>query len=74
MLNKHNHSLYQLFSTIYEDFEWLPWDFKQDQQLYWDKPENQKYFIDWFANEKNLKKMSDWYNITEEVFNFENEL
>ena len=67
LLVRYNHSPIELISSVYEDFEWLPWQFKYNQTQYWNDFNNQKYFIDWIASEKEVKKMSDWYNVTAKV-------
>jgi hypothetical protein len=68
LLDKYEHSPTKLISSVYSDLEWLPWEFKHYQTVYWNDINNQKYFIDWTASELKVKKMSDWYNVTIEVF------
>jgi hypothetical protein len=67
LANKYNNSLFLLLSTIFPDFEWIPWKFIQCPRNFWDKEENQKKFIDWAGKQLKIKEMSDWYNVTQKV-------
>ena len=54
--------------STYPDFEWLPWRFKHNYDI-WNDVDNQKKFIIWAGKELGIKEMSDWYNVTKEVKN-----
>jgi hypothetical protein len=64
---KYNGSPSQLLSTLFPDYEWLPWKFDKCPANYWDDVNNQRKFMEWAAKELNIKEMSDWYNINYEV-------
>ena len=51
-------------STIYPEYEWLPWKFNRCPGSYWTEPANHKKFLDWLGKEIGIKEMSDWYNVT----------
>jgi hypothetical protein len=67
ILNKFNYSSIFLFSTIYPDYNWLPWKFSMSTLNYWGDVKNQRTFMDWAAKELNVKEMSDWYKISNKV-------
>jgi hypothetical protein len=60
-------SILRLLSTLYPDYDWLPWKFDDCPLQFWTDPKNQKKFIDWAAVELNIKTTSDWYNVSIQV-------
>jgi hypothetical protein len=69
ILNKYNSSLYLLVSSIYSEYEWLPWKFTLAPINYWNSINNHKRFIDWASKQLNIKDMSDWYKVSYRVIN-----
>ena len=65
-----NSSPIQFLTSVYPDFNWLPWKFERCPRNFWDDISNQLKFIHWAANDLKIKEMSDWYNITNEVYFF----
>ena len=66
----YNNSTFLFISTVFSDYEWLPWRFHHTPQGYWSDMKNQRKFMDWAANELKIKDMSDWYKITAQVIFF----
>ncbi len=60
-------SVSQLFSTLYPDFEWLPWLFGKVPKNYWGDVNNQLKFLNWAGKKLNINKMEDWYNVSYKV-------
>ena len=56
-----------MFSTIFPEYQWLPWRFRNSPKFYWEDIKNQKSFIEWASKELGIKEMNDWYNIRTEV-------
>ncbi len=56
-----------MLSTIFPDYNWLPWKFNRAPQLFWNDVNNQKKFVKWAENELNIKEMGDWYKVTRRV-------
>ena len=69
MLEKYNFSPSQLISSVYSEFDWLPWRFYRCPNYYWEDLNNQRKFVDWVGKNLNIKEMSDWYKVTSQVFN-----
>jgi hypothetical protein len=67
LLNKYQSSPSRLFSTVYPEYEWLPWKFDHCPQKYWNSVNNQKQFLDWAGKQFQYKEMSDWYNVSVKV-------
>jgi hypothetical protein len=67
LLIKYNYSPRMLLSTLYPDYEWLPWKFKKCPASYWDNMENQRKFMYWAAKQLNIKETRDWYKVTAKV-------
>jgi uncharacterized radical SAM superfamily Fe-S cluster-containing enzyme len=67
LLRKYNASPSLLLSSVYSDYNWLPWKFTVCPQHYWDDKKNQRKFMDWAANELKINEMSDWYNASFKV-------
>jgi hypothetical protein len=56
-----------LISTVFPEYEWLPWKFVGCPKHYWEDVNHQKKFIHWAAKQLNFKEMSDWYKVTQKV-------
>ena len=69
LLQLHNDSLFEVLSSIYPQYEWMQWRFKHCKcpQNFWNNIENQRKYIEWAGKELNIKEMSDWYKISNEV-------
>jgi hypothetical protein len=65
--SKYNGSPSQLLAEIYPDYNWLPWKFGKCPQKFWDDTKNQRKFMDWAAQELNIKEMTDWHKISYQV-------
>lgn len=57
-----------MLSTVYSEFEWLPWKFKLCPKNFWDNTTNQRKYLDWVAVQLNIKEPNDWYKVTVKVF------
>ncbi len=57
-------------SSVYPEYEWLPWRFSVSKG-YWSDMNNQRNFIDWAGKQLNYKNKEDWYKVTKKVVNFE---
>jgi hypothetical protein len=68
LLNKHyNGSPSLLISSVFPEYQLLPWKFSVVPHNFWSNTENQKTFMNWAAKQLNIKEPSDWYNITVKV-------
>ncbi|KAJ1501146.1 hypothetical protein HMI54_010222 [Coelomomyces lativittatus] len=56
--------MFRALSVIYPDYKWLPWKFPTVPRNFWVDIKNQKWFIEWAAQELKIKEMSDWYNVS----------
>jgi hypothetical protein len=56
-----------MLSTLYPDYNWLPWKFSKVPFNYWQDLKNHRKFLDWAATQLNVKEMSDWYKISQKV-------
>jgi hypothetical protein len=61
--SKYETSLLKLLSTMYPDYNWLPWKFEKSNQNILDTVKNPRKFMDWAATQLNINEMSDWYKI-----------
>jgi hypothetical protein len=48
----------------------MPWKFDVCPDNFWKYIENQRKFMDWAAQQLNIKEPSDWYKITFKVRKF----
>jgi hypothetical protein len=53
-----------MLSTVYPEYEWLPWKFRKSPQNYWNDLKNQQKFMDWAGKQLKVNEMSDWYKIS----------
>jgi hypothetical protein len=56
-------SLIKALTTLYPEHQVKPWLFRRVPQGYWNDPQNQLLFMDWFASVYNIKSVEDWYNV-----------
>ena len=63
MLSKHNHSPLQLLSTVYPDYNWLPWKFANSPRNMWLDDDLKRKFIEWAGKELGVKELNDWHHI-----------
>jgi hypothetical protein len=70
LLQKYERSLPLLLSSVYPDFQWLPWKFNLTPLEFWTNPENSKKFLEWAKPILNVNKDEDWYNVSNKVKNF----
>ncbi len=60
-------SYVELLAETYPEYDWLPWKFERPRN-YWSDIKNVRKFMDWAAQQLNVKEMSDWYNVSTSVF------
>jgi hypothetical protein len=65
--NKYNESVSLLLTTVYPNYDWLPWKFSIIPSNCWDDMKNHCTFIHWAEKELKIKEMSDWYKVTQKV-------
>jgi hypothetical protein len=60
----HNCSPLSLLTTVYPDYEWLPWKLAVLPKNFWSKDKNKRHFIEWAGKQLGVKELSDWHNVT----------
>jgi hypothetical protein len=63
----YNGSPSRLLSTLYPEYDWLPWKFDRCPNKFWENVNNQRKFMEWATKELNIKDMSDWYTVSVKV-------
>jgi hypothetical protein len=67
MFKQYNNSPSLLLSTVFPEYEWLPWKFKTVSMNYWKDVNNQRKFLEFVGKQLNIKERSDWYKISMKV-------
>jgi hypothetical protein len=67
LMNKYQNSARHMVTSLYPEYNWLPWKFRVLPKHYWENMSNQRKFLDWAANELEFKDYTDWYKITQAV-------
>ncbi len=68
LLLLYNSSLTELFSSVYPEFEWVPWNFRQtDNKNFFGDEKNRREFMDWAGKELGVKELTGWYKISNKV-------
>ena len=62
LLGIHNSSLYKVLSSVYPEYEWLPWKFSKSPKFSKDSAK----FVEMAGDELGIKEMNDWYKIKKE--------
>ncbi len=63
LIKYYQSSLYKALESIYPHYHWKPWYFSRVPQGFWKDKLNQEEYLQWLANELNIRKRSDWENI-----------
>ena len=69
ILPNYKHSVYNLLSSTYPEYDWLPWKLEKCTPEFWEDANNQRKFVQWVENELKIKEKSDWYNVDFRVIN-----
>ena len=56
-----------IITSVYPNYNWLPWKFIQSPKGFWNDEKNVKAYMNWLSEKLNIKTMEDWYNVTHEV-------
>jgi hypothetical protein len=67
LLTKYNGSPSSLITTVFPEYNLLPWKFTSRPLNFWEKVENRRKFFDWAAPQLGIKEYSDWYNVLAKV-------
>jgi hypothetical protein len=70
IMKQYNNSPSLLVSSLFPDYNWLPWKFVVTPRTYWREPENIKKFMDWAGKELGVIELKDWYIIPTKVGSF----
>jgi hypothetical protein len=65
--SKYNGSPSLLLSTVYPEYDWLPWKFGKCTHNFWDELKNRRKFMDWAAKELEVNEMRGWYKVTNQA-------
>jgi hypothetical protein len=52
---------------VYPDYDWLPWKFDVCPRNYWENINHTRKFMNWAAQQLNVKEMKDWYKVSHNV-------
>jgi hypothetical protein len=66
LISKYEGSPLNLLSTVYPQYEWLPWKFEICKN-FWEDIANQRKYMVWAERQLNKKQPSDWYSVTSKV-------
>lgn len=60
LLNNHNYSIYKMLTTVFPEYNWLPWKFPTIPKGYWNDTSKHRFYLDWLGNKLGYKQMTDW--------------
>jgi hypothetical protein len=66
LLRLHAGSYAKLLQSVYPEYDWMIWKFKQTPKGFWNVEENQKKFVNWLGKQLGVKHFDDWYRISME--------
>lgn len=55
-----------MLSSVFSDYNWLPWKFKNVPQGFWQEKNNQRLFLDYVYNDLKMENMEGWYSVSRE--------
>jgi len=50
--------------SVFNEYNWLEWKFKQTSQYFWKNIENHKQYANWLGKKLGYEKLEDWYQIS----------
>lgn len=59
--------MYRLLSSVYDEYEWLPWRFDKCPKDFWGDKQNRIKYIEWAEKELGIKEKNDWLKIKANV-------
>ncbi len=63
----YGNSPYYMLSTLYPEYEWLPWKFRHTTKGFWEDPKNCKWFLEWSKPFLGIKNNQDWEKVSRRV-------
>lgn len=69
LLEKYKGSPIKLLSSVFPEYNWLPWKFHSIPKGFWEKDGNQMVYMKWLEDKLNVKSEEDWYNVSVDVIN-----
>jgi len=69
ILGSFNTSPFTIISQHIDGEEWKPWLFDKAPNAFWQDPENQKWYMDWLAEELGITELDGWYIYDRDVLN-----
>jgi hypothetical protein len=70
--SKYKNKINLLVSTIYKEYKWFPWLFKNVDKGFWYNIDNQKLYMDWLGEKLGYKSLEDFYKITNKIIHENN--
>ena len=67
LAKKYNNSLYHMLSSLFPEYDWLPWMFAKAPKNYWNDVNTRQKYVKYVERELGIKEMSDWYKVTQKV-------
>jgi hypothetical protein len=68
LLSKYyNNSPSSFITSVFPEYQLLPWKFTVCNHNFWKHVENQRKFLIWAGEQLGIKESSDWYKITVKV-------
>jgi hypothetical protein len=59
----YNNSFIALLRAVFPHHTWQPWRFKHSPKRTWRDPATVREFCDWFAAQKGIKGLEEWYDV-----------
>jgi hypothetical protein len=61
--NTPSFSLHSMCLSAVTEYTWYCWMFASCPRSFWSSIENQRQFLDWFAEQNEITQQSDWYSV-----------
>ena len=67
LLRLHKNSPMLVLSTVYPEYEYVPWKFEHIPRNSLSDISSKRKFMDWAGKELGIKQYSDWYSVSAKV-------
>jgi hypothetical protein len=67
LMRMYNYSPSAMVTSLYPEYEWLPWKFSGTPRNYWEDVNNIKKYMDWAGKLLGITDKADWQKISYKV-------
>jgi hypothetical protein len=64
---RHYRTFVEAITTIYPDYPWQIWKFRQVPKGFWDNEDTVKHYLNWLTHHLGIRRLSEWKYVTSDT-------